>query len=39
MGEPEKASKGSRIIIYAILGLVIALIAKIVPNIVTTLVR
>jgi hypothetical protein len=39
MGEPEKASKGSRIIIYAILGLVIALIAKIVPDIVTTLVR
>jgi hypothetical protein len=39
LGDPEKASKGGRIIIYAIIGLIIALVAKIVPNIVTTLVR
>ena len=39
LGEPEKAGKGSKIIVYAILGLIIALVAKIVPNIVTTLVR
>jgi hypothetical protein len=39
LGDPEKASKGGRIIIYAIIGLIIALVAKIVPNIVTTLIR
>jgi hypothetical protein len=39
LGDPEKASKGGRIIIYAIIGLIIALVAKIVPNIVTTLVK
>jgi hypothetical protein len=39
MGDPDKASKARQVIIYAIIGLIIALVAKIVPAIVTTLVK
>ena len=39
LGDVEKAGKGKQIIIYAMIGLILALISKIVPNIVATLVR
>ena len=37
-GDPEKAGKGKSIIIYAIVGLVIALIARLIPSVVKMIV-
>ena len=33
-GDPEKASKGRKVLVYAVIGLAIALLAKIVPSVV-----
>ncbi len=33
-GDPEKAGKGGKIIVYALIGLAIALFAKVIPSIV-----
>ena len=39
MGNPDGATKGKNILIYAIIGLIVALLAKIVPSIVVSIVR
>lgn len=33
-GDPEKAAKGRKVLVYAVIGLAIALLAKIVPSVV-----
>ena len=33
-GDPEKATKGGKIIVYALIGLAIALFAKVIPSII-----
>ena len=33
-GDPEKAGKGGKIIVYALVGLAIALFAKVIPSVV-----